>query len=226
MGEVIRSRSDRADIVADARKSLEGARLRGGDFAGPAEERLAPALEIYDGVAAELEAKKGAVMPLRIAVDKANGDADDVITITTEGLYNLAGRRRNDPWLATLAPGGASAYADGPTAEQPVRMALFANLLRKIGHRHIDKAETDAAADRIEAAAKPLAEALQALAGPAAEVALLDRVTTALARTLQMELVNLKRLWKSQGHSEADIHAVIPDRPSPTTRPAPAPTAA
>ncbi|MCB9789149.1 MAG: hypothetical protein H6744_20935 [Deltaproteobacteria bacterium] len=226
MGEVIRSRSDRADIVADARKTLEAARLRGADFAGPAEERLAPTLEIYKGIASELETKREALMPLRIAVDKANADSDDVITIEIEGLYNLAGRRRNDPWLATLAPGGASAYVDGSTAEQPVRMTLFANLLRKIGHRQIDKAETDAAADRIEAAAKPLAEALQALAGPAAEVALLDRVTTALARTLQMELVNLKRLWKAQGASEADIHSMIPDRPSATSRPAPQPTAA
>ncbi|MCB9730498.1 MAG: hypothetical protein H6746_18655, partial [Deltaproteobacteria bacterium] len=51
MGEVIRSRSDRADIVADARKTLEAARLRGADFAGPAEERLAPTLEIYKGIA-------------------------------------------------------------------------------------------------------------------------------------------------------------------------------
>ncbi|MBN1611266.1 MAG: hypothetical protein JW940_31830 [Polyangiaceae bacterium] len=29
----------------------------------------------------------------------------------------------------------------------------------------------------------------------------------------QMELVNVKRLYQSEGFTEADTHAVIPDRP-------------
>jgi hypothetical protein len=43
----------------------------------------------------------------------------------------------------------------------------------------------------------------------------LGRVKTALARVAQMQLANLKRVYKAQGFSEADIHAVIPDHPKP-----------
>ena len=43
-------------------------------------------------------------------------------------------------------------------------------------------------------------------------VTLLQREKTALGRAAQMELAHLKRLYKSEGFSEADIHSVIPDR--------------
>jgi hypothetical protein len=87
-------------------------------------------------------------------------------------------------------------------------------LLRRVGHKRIPKADTDATAKRIEQAAKPLTTAVAALSAPAAELELLGRVLTALARTLRLELIGLKQGWKAAGFSEAEIHAVIPDRPS------------
>ncbi len=36
---------------------------------------------------------------------------------------------------------------------------------------------------------------------------------TSLARAAQIELNQLKRLYKAEGFNEADIHTVIPDRP-------------
>jgi hypothetical protein len=54
---------------------------------------------------------------------------------------------------------------------------------------------------------------------------LFERVRTAVARAAQIELINLKRHYKSMGHTDPEIHSVIPDRPQPK-KPAPAaPTA-
>ncbi len=55
----------------------------------------------------------------------------------------------------------------------------------------------------------------------------LQRAKTAIAHSAQIELANLKRMYKAQGFSEADIHSVIPDRPrpkrTPVTPPSPTP---
>ena len=60
------------------------------------------------------------------------------------------------------------------------------------------------------------------------DVATLGRARTAVARSLQMSLSNLKRHYRAQGLSESDIHAIIPDRGRPRNRvtpPAPQPPA-
>lgn len=48
---------------------------------------------------------------------------------------------------------------------------------------------------------------------------MLSHVRTALAKVVQAELANLKRLYKAEGFTEAEIHGVIPDRPSKTKKP-------
>ena len=45
------------------------------------------------------------------------------------------------------------------------------------------------------------------------KVKVLGRVRTALAKVVHSDLSNLKRVYKVEGFSEAEIHAVIPDRP-------------
>jgi len=46
----------------------------------------------------------------------------------------------------------------------------------------------------------------------------LQRVLAAVARTAAIELANYKRVLKESGFSEAEIHAVIPDRSSSTPK--------
>ena len=64
-------------------------------------------------------------------------------------------------------------------------------------------------------------------AQPRIQLQQLQRAKTAIAHSAQMELANLKRLYKAAGFSEADIHSVIPDRPrpkkTPVTPPSPTP---
>ena len=73
--------------------------------------------------------------------------------------------------------------------------------------------ESKAFAVRVRELAQPLRQAVDAAATPRARVALLRREKMALARAAQMELAHVKRLYKTEGFSEADIHTVIPDRP-------------
>jgi len=214
LGEIIRAGAAREDIISDARTALENASVRDDAWKLPAEERLGMVLTLVDSLEAERKALAIKVGPLTAAVDKENGAADLVLVREVESLFDKGGRRRNDPLLAVLAPGGAAAYTDGPTDEQPLRMALFAGLLKKVGHKRIAKAETDAAGARVQAAIAPLAAAIDVAKVPVAELALVDTTITRLAKILRIELVGLKQGWKSDGFSEAEIHEVIPDRPS------------
>ena len=60
---------------------------------------------------------------------------------------------------------------------------------------------------------------------PRAQLEMHSRMRIAAARNVQLGLVNYKRLLKIAGMSEAEIHSVIPDRPSaPRKPPAPSPT--
>ncbi len=52
-----------------------------------------------------------------------------------------------------------------------------------------------------------------------------SRVRMALGKVVQAELTNLKRLYKAEGFSEAEIHVVIPDRPGKTKKTKPTGTA-
>ena len=67
---------------------------------------------------------------------------------------------------------------------------------------------------RVREAATALQLDVDALATPAANVALLERVRTALGRIAQFELANLKRSYKNDGMNEAAIHGIIADRPA------------
>ena len=87
-------------------------------------------------------------------------------------------------------------------------------------------------AKEIRASAKQLRASVDAVTAPSERVDLLERVRRALATVAHAELTSLKRLYKNAHFSEADIHAVIPNRPvaprrpassapQPTTQPAP-----
>ncbi len=60
---------------------------------------------------------------------------------------------------------------------------------------------------------------MDALAAPSERAELLQRVRRALATVAHADLTSLKRLYKNEHFSQADIHAVIPDRPAPAGKP-------
>ncbi|MBI5482130.1 MAG: hypothetical protein HY906_24960 [Deltaproteobacteria bacterium] len=219
---MIRRDAAAEDIFADAATTHTNAQARGGAWQQLADERLKVALEVSEVVKARrLEAQR-ALPPLMAAIETQDIGADRLLGRTGDDLWNALGRPSSDPVLSVIFPGGISYYTEGPDVEQPDRMELLAELLESIHLPKLDPARAQGAAQEVRAAAQPYRAAVEAARIPRARVKLLDRVLSAVARATQIELAQLKRLYKAQGFSEAEIHTVIPDRPAPVKKP-PAP---
>jgi hypothetical protein len=214
MGDVIRAGAAVEDIFKDARDALNSAVAKGGVIRDRAEQGLAPVIAMVDATESELKEAKALLAPLRAAVDAENERADATLNRIYDDVWNDVGRPANDRYLALMYPGGTGYYTDGDTPGQPARMELLARLYDRKIHPKLSQAQAQGYALRVREAAKALQVDVDAAATPAASVALLDRVRTALGRVAQFELANLKRSYKNEGMNEAAIHAVIPDRPA------------
>jgi hypothetical protein len=195
------------------RKTRDNAVARGGTVQQRAEDTIIPVLAMVDTIDEELEATRKILKPLVAAAAAENDRADAELNRIHDETYNDVERPRQDRYLALMYPGGAGYYTDGDTPGQPLRMELLAKLYEKNLHPKLSAAKAAAYAARVRAAAADLQADVDALKVPAANVALLERVRTALGRAAQYELANLKRDLKSDGMSEAAIHDIIPDRP-------------
>ena len=215
MGEVIRATAGVDDIFADGRKACAAADARGNRIKERADEGLAPAIAMVDAIDDELKMALAMYVPLQAAVAAQNEESDATLNRIYDDTWNDVGRPGNDRYLALMYPGGAGYYTDGDTEGQPARMELLAKFYDRALHPKLSKAKSDEYAARIRAAAVALKQEIDASAAPAANVALLKRVRTALGRVVQFELANLKRMYKIDGMTEAEIHTIIPDRPAP-----------
>lgn len=212
MGEVIRKDAAAADVFADAGTTLSNARARGGEWQALAEARLTGLLTVAASVDTKATAAQVELQPLASHVDVADLAADDVLVRARETLWNALGRPGHDPLLDLLFPGGSSFYVDAGD-EQPERMDLLADLLTSGLHPRLDRELCARLADDITAAADLLRQARQATAVPRARRDQAQRMRTVVAKALQTELARLKKRWQADGHSEAEIHQIIPDRP-------------
>ena len=215
MGDVVRRTAAVDDIVADVKTTLGRARAR--KWKATAEERLAPIVALIDATEARRTAARTEVAPLAAAIAAADDRADRLLGKMADDIWNDVGRPANDPALSLLFPGGVAYYADGEDDEQPDRMDLLAELLEAGVHPRLDRAVAGERAKAIRTEAALLRTAHDASRGPRLRMRLLERVRTALGRAAQMELAHLKRRFRAEGFSEAEIHGVIPDRPRPQT---------
>ncbi|MBK8252632.1 MAG: hypothetical protein IPK82_08180 [Polyangiaceae bacterium] len=213
MGDVIRANADVDEIFKDAREASTHSIARGGKIKERAEQGLGPVIAMVDAIDAELKTAKEVLAPLSAALIAENDQADATINRIYDDVWNDAGRPATDRYLALMFPGGAGYYTDGDTAGQPARMELLAKLFDRKLHPKLNAAQSEAYATRVRTAAKALQADIDAATEPAANLALLERVRTALGRVAQFELANLKRGFKIDGMSEAAIHDIIPDRP-------------
>lgn len=213
MGDVIRPNSAVDDIFGDGRTTLHNARARGGVIHERAETGLGPVIAMVDAVDDELRTARAALAPLLAALHAENDSADAVLDRVHDETWNDVGRPAQDRYLALMYPGGTGYYTDGDTPGQPARMELLAKLYDRALHPKIPGDKSREYARRIREAAAALKADLDAAAAPSANVTLLERVRTALGRVTQYELANLKRLYKVEGLTEAQIHEIIPDRP-------------
>lgn len=219
MGEVIRASAAVDDIFDDLRTTLKNAAAKGGDAKQLAEARLVPVRAMIDTVDADLATAQAELEPLAAELAAENDRADAMLDRTYDDIWNDLGRPASDRFLSLMFPGGAGYYTDGDTSEQPQRMELLAELFDRRLHPKLTAEQCVAYAKRIRDGAKALAEDVEAVRLPAARVKLLDRIRTALGRIAQFELGALKRDYKNKGMTEAQIHAIIPDRPTAKKKP-------
>ena len=218
MGEVIRKDAAAADILADVQTTVTNATAKGGDWQSAADARLGSIVTLSAGVSTRLSEARVAAGPAEAALDVADERSDKLLGRISDDIWNLVGRPGSDPALDILFPGGISYYASGSIEEQPVRMNLLADLLEGGIHPRLEAARASAFATEIRDAATALQASVDAARPLRARLKLAERMQSSVARTAQVALSRLKALWKADGKSEAEIHTVIPDRPSPRRR--------
>jgi hypothetical protein len=214
MGEVIRKDAAAADIFADVQTTLTNATAKGGDWQTAAGDRLGSIVTLMAGVTTRLTEARAAAGPAVAELEVADDAADKLLGRISDDIWNLVGRPGTDPALDILFPGGVSYYASGSTEEQPVRMNLLADLLESSIHPRLEAAAASAFATEIREAATALDGKVDAARPLRARLKLAERMQSSVSRTGQVALSRLKALWKADGKSEAEIHAVIPDRPA------------
>jgi hypothetical protein len=124
-----------------------------------------------------------------------------------------AGRRAADPVLSILFPGGVAYCADDSMKTRPDQIDLPAELLESNIHHWLSPAEAQPHAKEVRAGSTTLWAAAEAVRVPAARADLLKRVRRAVAMTAPLELARLKRMYRIERFSEADVGAVISDPP-------------
>lgn len=220
MGEVIRKDAAVEDILTDARTTMTRATARGGDWRTAAEGRLGPILTLADAVRARLLDGRTALGPGAAALDVQNERADGLVGRISDDVWNLVGRPAQDPAFDIVFPGGITYYTEGEVEDQPERMELLAELLESGIHVRLDREKAAAFAAEIRTSATALREKVDATRPLRTRVSLAEKMQVSIGRVAATALAGLKRAWKADGKSEAEIHDVIPDRPKPVKKPA------
>lgn len=215
MGEVIRKDAAARNIVADAKTTITNATARGGKWQELADERLAPIVLLVDKIDIDANAINATLGKVEAEIAAFDGETDDFLGAKADEMWNLVGRPGFDPAYSLIWPGGASAYAEGSDEAQPDRMDLLADLLDAGIHPKLDPAWGKAAAAEVRQRAAAYRQKLAPALAAQTKARLLGKAFDILARATQMEMARLKRRYLSEGFTEADVHAVIPDRPRP-----------
>lgn len=219
MGETIRKGAAADDIIADGKTTLTKAQARGGAVQSTAEARLREPIALTDTVGARIVAARATAEPARAALESGNEVADDLLGRVADDVWNAIGRPANDVIYEILYPEGVATYAEGDVNQQPDRMDLLAELLVANLHPKLPADRAAAFAAEITASSTALRALVDAARPLVTRVELAVKMRSAVARSIAVSLAALKRQWKADGISEADIHAIIPDRPRPKKAP-------
>src|SRR5205085_856015 len=93
---------------------------------------------------------------------------------------------------------------------------ILASLIENTTHELVTDARATGDATALRTASAALAKVNALLVPVLAQNRQLHRQRTVAARQLQVQLARLKNVWRSNGMMEAEIHAIIPDRPLST----------
>lgn len=213
MGNPIGSRAAVDDIVADIKATQTSAAAHGGRWQALADDKISPILALLGSIDAQRVTAGEEARTRGAELKVADGISDDLLGKVSDDVWNAIGRPRTDAYYSLIFPGGVTTYTAGDTATQPIRMQILARLLEANLHPKLPAALGQALATEVRTSAVQLKQAVDVAREADAMVEVLDRVHMAVARVGAMELAALKRLYKADGFTEAEIHEVIPDRP-------------
>lgn len=215
MGQVVRRSAAIRDIFADARLTLERAEARGGEWKRAAERHLGSLLSLATSVERLIEEADRFAVPMNAELLRETQAADALVARISDACWNAMGRPTGDPTFDLVF---ATAGSDAPEATRgditdlPDRMELLEDLLRSGLHPGITPAMVEAFAVELTQAASVLRAKVDAARPVPVRYALATRLRSELAREVQGALVALARLWRADGHPDAEIYQVIPDR--------------
>jgi hypothetical protein len=176
-------------------------------------EELTPTIVMVSDLDTGLAAARKTAGPLASVVASTYAKACAEVRMVHDVTWNHIGRPAADGQFTLLFPGGADHYIQGEPEKLPDRMELLAQLFEKNLHPKLTQEHINEAGAKLRESAKAYSDALQAARIPVAQVELLERTRTRLARSAQTALSNFKRRLKIAGFTEAQIHAIIPNHP-------------
>lgn len=213
MGDLIGKTAAASTIMTDVEATYAKAKARGGKWLELAERMLGGPLKLKEALAAQLRVTEAEVRGLLATVDAQDEAADRLIGQISDECWNAIGRPAYEPTYDVVFPSGIGYYTDGPDVEQPHRMELLANLLEMNVLARLPAEQAATMAKRLRDMAGAYREVLAPVAAPRTKLQMLERAATALARSSQIALAQLKRLYRVEGFTETEIHTVIPARP-------------
>lgn len=213
MGDLVPKSAAAATIMADVETTLSRARARGGKWGELAEKMLGNAVRLSAMSAAERAKAESELRECQAAIEAQDDVADKLVAQLSDEVWNRIGRPSFDSTYDVVFPSGISYYTGGPDAEQPERMELLAQLLEMNIISRLPEEDAKAMAARVRAAVESYRKVLAPAAAPRARLKMFERASTAIAHSAQIALAHLKRLYLTEGFTEAEIHAVIPDHP-------------
>ena len=222
MGEIIGANASSDAIEADIITSHQAASIRSDEWKVPAQNILGPVVSVLSVIDGKLKPVQITLSLLETEIVLVDEESDQIIGSERDLLWNALGRKADDVYFEILFPGGKSFYTRAKEDEQVSLMYLLAEMLESDLHPKLDPALAAASAGRIRAQADIYKAKVDAIRPVRAKAELLDTVRKNVVRAGRSRLVALKRSYLVAGFSEAEIHQVIPDRPT-AKKAAPAP---
>lgn len=214
MGTVVRRDAAASVIAGDVRIAYRRAKKRGGEIGDVAEARLGPAVAAIDASEAIL---KGAVEAEEAAwevVLARDYDADLVIGAQRDDIFNVIGRAARHPVMDHIYPGGFRIYTSGDPLQQPVLMQVLESRIRSLDSTLLTADKRAELLAALESVRVPFEAAVEAYRPLNAARTVAEASHRATIRTAHARLTAFKRDLKNLGLTEAQIHDIIPDRPS------------
>lgn len=223
MGNMIPRNSSPERIRDAAGKTLIAAKAHGGVIQTLTETRLAEPVAALDANEVQLNQARATDDNLHATLMARDSESDLEIRSVCNEIWNAMGRPSQSTDYDLIVGGGTKAWTEGDPSKQPYLMAVLASNIRNSKHPKLADRKEDWA-KRIEVKAAAQAEAARPTEAAFAQVTVLSMQRRTLADAVQLGLTRLKRDFKNNGMTEAQVHEIIPDATVGSNSTSPAPT--